>query len=176
MRQRVMIAIALSCEPKVVLCDEPTTALDVTIQDQILKLLKRLQDDLGVSVLFVTHDLAVIAQTCRDLAVMYAGEVVETGSVADVFREPHHPYTLALLRSVPDFENVQETLESIGGAPPDLVSPPSGCRFHPRCPFARDDCRAGEFPLRGGGMRATACIHSDEPIRAVREHAVISGG
>jgi oligopeptide/dipeptide ABC transporter ATP-binding protein len=114
----------------------------------------------------------VIAQTCRDLAVMYAGEVIETGPVADVFREPHHPYTLALLRSVPDFESVQPTLETIGGAPPDLVSPPSGCRFHPRCVFARTDCRSGDFPLRGSGTRATACIHSDEPIRAMREQAV----
>ena len=176
MRQRVMIAIALSCHPKLILCDEPTTALDVTIQDQILKLLLALRSDFGVSIVFVTHDLSVIAQTCKSLAVMYAGEVIETGSVAEVFREPHHPYTLGLLRSVPDFENVRESLEPIPGAPPDLVHPPSGCRFHPRCSFVQDDCRSGEFPLRGQGDRATACIHADACVESVRKHAVIVGG
>jgi len=167
MRQRVMIAIALSCGPKVVLCDEPTTALDVTIQDQILKLLLALRNDFGVSIVFVTHDLTVIAQTCKSLAVMYAGEVIETGSVDEVFREPHHPYTLGLLRSVPDFENVQGSLEPIPGMPPDLVHPPTGCRFHPRCPFVHDDCRSGEFPLREQSGRATACIHADACIESV---------
>ena len=176
MRQRVMIAIALACGPKVVLCDEPTTALDVTIQDQILKLLLALRDEFGASIVFVTHDLAVVAQTCRNVAVMYAGEVIETGSVADVFREPHHPYTLGLLRSVPDFENVGEVLEPIPGAPPDLVRPPSGCRFHPRCAFVQDDCRSGAFPLREHGGRATSCIHHEVAIESVREHSVIPGG
>jgi oligopeptide/dipeptide ABC transporter ATP-binding protein len=176
LRQRVMIAIALACTPSVILCDEPTTALDVTIQDQILKLLLGLRNDFGASVVFVTHDLAVIAQTCRSLAVMYAGQVVETGLVADVFREPHHPYTLGLLRSVPDFENVQESLEPIPGAPPDLVHPPSGCRFHPRCPFVTEACRQGDFPLRATGSRATACIHPEAAVASVREHAVIADG
>src|ERR687890_796997 len=113
LRQRVMIAIALSGDPRVILCDEPTTALDVTIQDQILKLLLSLRDELGVAIVFVTHDLAVIAETCD---------------------------TLGLLRSVPDFELVRERLESISGQPPDLASPPPGCPFHPRCPFRQDDC------------------------------------
>jgi oligopeptide/dipeptide ABC transporter ATP-binding protein len=177
LRQRVMIAIALACTPSVILCDEPTTALDVTIQDQILKLLLGLglQSDLGVSIVIVTHDLAVIAQTCRSVAVMYAGEIVESGRVAEVFREPRHPYTLGLLRSVPDVENVRESLVPIPGAPPDLVHPPPGCRFHPRCPFVQPDCVAGEFPLRdSGGSRATACIHPDAAVASVREHAVIA--
>ncbi len=175
MRQRVMIAIALSEEPKLILCDEPTTALDVTIQDQILKLLQSLRERLGVSLVFVSHDLAVIAQTCQRVAVMYAGQIVETGSVETVFREPRHPYTLGLLRSVPSFDDVRETLATIPGAPPDLASPPPGCRFHPRCPFAQPDCTSGEFPLRElPGGRATACIHHEECAEDVRREPVIS--
>jgi oligopeptide/dipeptide ABC transporter ATP-binding protein len=164
MRQRVMIAIALSCQPRLILCDEPTTALDVTIQDQILKLLSAMRRDFGVSVVFVTHDLAVVAQTCERVAVMYAGQVIETGTVDEVFHAPRHPYTLGLLRSVPRFDLKRQTLDSIAGQPPDLVLPPPGCRFHPRCRFAQDDCVAGEFPLRPLGVgegRATACIHDD---------------
>jgi oligopeptide/dipeptide ABC transporter ATP-binding protein len=176
MRQRVMIAIALSLEPKLILCDEPTTALDVTIQDQILKLLASLREQLHVSIVFVSHDLAVIAQTCQRVAVMYAGEVVETGTVDDVFREPRHPYTLSLLRSVPDVDDVRERLATIPGAPPDLAAPPPGCRFHPRCPFVQADCVAGAFPLRPlGGGRATACIHPDLAAEDVRREPVIAG-
>jgi oligopeptide/dipeptide ABC transporter ATP-binding protein len=177
MRQRVMIAIALSCEPRLMLCDEPTTALDVTIQDQILKLLLGLRDEFGMSVVFVTHDLAVVAQTCQKVAVMYAGEVVETGSVENVFRDPRHPYTLGLLRSVPDFDLVRESLDSIAGSPPDLVAPPEGCRFAARCGFAQDDCLEGPKPLLPlGEHRASACIHPEAPAQSVREQPVISGG
>jgi oligopeptide/dipeptide ABC transporter ATP-binding protein len=177
MRQRVMIAIALSCEPRLILCDEPTTALDVTIQDQILKLLLGLQQEFGMSLVFVTHDLAVVAQTCQSLAVMYAGEVIETGSVHDVFHEPRHPYPLGLLRSVPDFDVVRDSLESIPGAPPDLVSPPPGCRFAARCGFARDDCLTGDKPLYAiGGGRQTACIHPEDAARAVLAQPVIADG
>jgi oligopeptide/dipeptide ABC transporter ATP-binding protein len=177
MRQRVMIAIALSMEPKLILCDEPTTALDVTIQDQILKLLASLREQLGVSIVFVSHDLAVIAQTCQRVAVMYAGQVVETGSVDTVFRDPRHPYTLSLLRSVPDVDDVRESLSTIPGSPPDLANPPSGCRFHPRCPFAQDDCVEGAFPLRPiGAGRATACIHPDLAAEDVRREPVMAGG
>ena len=168
MRQRVMIAIALSCEPKLILCDEPTTALDVTIQDQILKLLRSLREERGLSVVFVTHDLAVVAQTCQRLAVMYAGQVVETGSIDETFRSPRHPYTLGLLRSVPDLEDVRDVLRSIPGTPPDLVHPPEGCRFAPRCEFAQPDCTVGDKPLRPiTPTRSTACIHDDAPARAV---------
>jgi peptide/nickel transport system ATP-binding protein/oligopeptide transport system ATP-binding protein len=174
LRQRIMIAIALSCDPQVILCDEPTTALDVTIQDQILKLLLNLRREFGVSVVFVTHDLAVVAETCERLAVMYAGQIVETGTVDEVFRAPRHPYTLGLLRSVPDFDSVQDSLSAIQGAPPDLVLPPPGCRFHPRCPFAQEDCISGEFPLRPlSAGRATACIHSDACAADVARSPVV---
>jgi peptide/nickel transport system ATP-binding protein/oligopeptide transport system ATP-binding protein len=177
LRQRVMIAIALSGEPKLLLCDEPTTALDVTIQDQILKLLTRLREEQGLALVFVTHDLAVVAQTCERVAVMYAGRVLETGGVDQVFREPRHPYTLGLLRSVPDVALVRERLASIGGSPPDLAHPPVGCPFHPRCPFAEDDClgpAAVELSPAGPG-RATACIHPDRAAESVREEPVIAG-
>ncbi len=177
MQQRVMIAIALSLEPKVILCDEPTTALDVTIQDQILKLLESLREKLEVSVVFVSHDLAVVAQTCQRVAVMYAGQVVETGPIDEVFREPRHPYTLSLLRSVPDVDIVRETLATIPGSPPDLAAPPPGCRFHPRCPFVQADCTSGDFPLIPVGTdRATACIHSEQCVQDVRREPVIAGG
>jgi oligopeptide/dipeptide ABC transporter ATP-binding protein len=175
LRQRIMIAIALSCDPKLILCDEPTTALDVTIQDQILKLLLNLRHEFGVSVVFVTHDLAVVAETCERLAVMYAGQIVETGTVDEVFRAPRHPYTLGLLRSVPDFDSVQDSLSSIQGSPPDLVVPPPGCRFHPRCPFAQQDCISGEFPLRPlAAGRATACIHPDACAADVARMPVVA--
>jgi oligopeptide/dipeptide ABC transporter ATP-binding protein len=174
MRQRVMIAIALSAGPKLILCDEPTTALDVTIQDQILKVLRALQHDLGVSLVFVSHDLAVIAQTCSRVAVMYAGQAVEEGTVDAVFREPHHPYTLGLLRAVPDFELVRETLTAIPGAPPDLASPPSGCRFHPRCSFAQPDCAETAVPLiQLGAGRAARCLYHEACAAEARREPVV---
>jgi oligopeptide/dipeptide ABC transporter ATP-binding protein len=163
LRQRVVIAIALSCEPKLLLCDEPTTALDVTIQDQILHLLARLRAETGVSTVLVTHDLAVVAQTCERVAVMYAARIVETGAVTEVFGAPRHPYTRALLRSVPDFDERRSQLESIAGMPPDLVAPPSGCRFHPRCEIAHPDCATVDPPLIPlGPERATACRYHEE--------------
>jgi oligopeptide/dipeptide ABC transporter ATP-binding protein len=162
MRQRVMIAIALSCDPEVILCDEPTTALDVTIQDQILRLLAKLCRESGVSLVFVTHDLPVVAQLCQHLNVMYGGQIVESGPVHDVFARPQHPYTLGLLRSAPDVEEVRDSLVPIPGSPPSLISPPSGCRFHPRCQFAEDDCQTTVPPLRLlAGGRATACLHHE---------------
>jgi peptide/nickel transport system ATP-binding protein/oligopeptide transport system ATP-binding protein len=174
MRQRVMIAIALSGEPKLILCDEPTTALDVTIQDQILKLLRTLQQDAGLSLVFVSHDLAVVAQTCNRLAVMYAGQIVETGTVDSVFREPHHPYTLGLLRSVPDFDVVRETLSSIPGSPPDLASPPRGCRFHPRCEFVQPDCLTTAVPLiELGSERGARCLYHERAAEEARREPVV---
>jgi len=177
MRQRVMIAIALSAGPRLILCDEPTTALDVTVQDQILKLLRGLQEDLNVALVFVSHDLAVIAQTCSRVAVMYAGQLVEDGEVASVFSEPRHPYTLGLLRAVPDFDVVRETLSSIPGSPPDLASPPQGCRFHPRCAFVREDCIAAPVPLiaLGEGRNARCLYHAECAAEARREPLVSSG-
>src|SRR5215831_3596217 len=168
MRQRVMIAIALSCDPEIILCDEPTTALDVTIQDQILRLLARLCREDGVSLVFVTHDLPVVAQICQRVAVMYGGQLVESGAVADVLLDPWHPYTRGLVRSAPDFDYVRESLVPIPGSPPSLVSPPSGCRFHPRCAFVEDDCRTSDTPLRPlPGGRSTACLHYERTLDAV---------
>ena len=162
LRQRVLMATALSVEPAILLCDEPTTALDVTIQDQILKLLKRISEESDLSVIYVTHDLAVVAQICNRVAVMYAGQLVETGAVRSVFREPRHPYTAGLLSSVPDVRRRKARLMPIPGSPPDLAAPPAGCPFHPRCGYRQSDCLIGEFPLVPlGNDRATACIHSD---------------
>ncbi len=167
MRQRVMIAIALSCEPELILCDEPTTALDVTIQDQILRLLTGLCAETGVSLVFVTHDLPVVAQACRHLAVMYGGQLVERGEVREILAAPRHPYTLGLVRSAPDFENVQDSLVPIPGSPPSLITPPPGCRFEPRCSFAEADCRDTQTPLRLlPGGRATACLHDERCLAA----------
>jgi oligopeptide/dipeptide ABC transporter ATP-binding protein len=168
MRQRVMIAIALSCDPEIILCDEPTTALDVTIQDQILRLLARLCRDSGASLVFVTHDLPVVAQICQNVAVMYGGQIIESGDVRDVLLDPRHPYTLGLVRSAPDFEYVRESLVPIPGSPPSLVSPPAGCRFHPRCEFVEEDCKVTPTPLRPlPGGRATACLHWERCLEAV---------
>jgi oligopeptide/dipeptide ABC transporter ATP-binding protein len=166
MRQRVMIAIAVSCDPALVLCDEPTTALDVTVQDQILGLLQDLISELGVSLVYVSHDLAVVAQLCERVAVMYAGRLVEVGDAGGVFTSPEHPYTAGLMRAVPDIDQVRESLEAIPGTPPDLRNPPPGCRFHPRCQYVRDDCRTSDVELviapNGHG---TSCLHP-EVLRA----------
>ena len=168
MRQRVMIAIALSCDPEIILCDEPTTALDVTIQDQILRLLAKLCRESGVSLIFVTHDLPVVAQVCQRVAVMYGGQLVERGGVREVLLDPRHPYTLGLVRSAPDFEYVRDSLVPIPGSPPSLITPPPGCRFHPRCEFVEEDCRVSETPLRLlPGGRATACLHYERCLDAV---------
>jgi oligopeptide/dipeptide ABC transporter ATP-binding protein len=169
MRQRVMIAIALSCEPSLILCDEPTTALDVTIQDQILRLLTRLCRESGTSLVFVTHDLPVVAQVCHQIAVMYAGRIVERGSVQEVLTQPWHPYTLGLVRSAPDVDHPRSSLAAIPGAPPSLVSPPAGCRFHPRCKFAEQDCTTTEPPLRLiDAGHATACLHYERCLDELR--------
>jgi len=169
MRQRVMIAIALSCEPSLILCDEPTTALDVTIQDQILRLLVRLCRESGTSLVFVTHDLPVVAQVCHQLAVMYAGRIVEHGSVEEVLTRPCHPYTLGLVRSAPDVDHPRSSLVAIPGAPPSLVNPPAGCRFHPRCKFAEEDCTVSDPPLRMiDAGHATACLHFERCLDELR--------
>ena len=145
------------------MADEPTTALDVTIQDQILKLILELRDRLGMSVILVTHDLGVVAQTCDRMAVMYAGRIVETGAVADVLDRPRHPYTLGLIGSVPRAGRERRPLSSIEGTPPALNELPQGCAFHPRCTFATEIC-VSERPLlsAAGPGRAAACFHQDE--------------
>ncbi|MCH1624694.1 ABC transporter ATP-binding protein [Ferdinandcohnia quinoae] len=144
MRQRVMIAIALACKPNLLIADEPTTALDVTIQAQILHLMKELQLKTNTSIILITHDLGVVAEMCSRVVVMYAGEIVETGSVSEIFANPSHPYTKGLLKSVPRLDMLkQEKLSSIKGTPPDLLEPPTGCSFFPRCEKAMKIC--GEY-------------------------------
>jgi peptide/nickel transport system ATP-binding protein len=148
MRQRVMIAMALSCKPKLLIADEPTTALDVTIQAQILDLMDRLKSQMGMSILLITHAMGVVAETCQRVVVMYAGRVVEEASVEDLFGSPAHPYTQGLIRSIPrlDLDSAhKQRLHAIPGSVPKLILPPPGCRFAPRCPHANDRC-ASEMP------------------------------
>jgi oligopeptide/dipeptide ABC transporter ATP-binding protein len=168
MRQRVMIAMALSCEPKLIIADEPTTALDVTIQAQVLELLRELRDTLGMAVLLITHDLGVVAEMADDVAVMYAGRIVERGNVQDTFARPQHPYTQALLRSIPVLGMRQDQrLTVIPGMVPSPASWPSGCRFEARCDQAFERC--GEYPpLFDVGLQAAACWHRD-PAAVVAE-------
>ncbi|MFB6612336.1 ABC transporter ATP-binding protein [Agromyces sp. NPDC056379] len=161
LRQRVMIAAALATEPELLLCDEPTTALDVTIQDQILGLLRRMREERGMAMVFVSHDLAVVAEVCDRVAVMYAGRIVETGPVDEVLRSPRHPYTAALLASAPSFRGGGGELATIPGTPPDPRQFPSGCRFAARCAFVRDDCLRAPYELAGDAHRSTACIHPE---------------
>jgi oligopeptide/dipeptide ABC transporter ATP-binding protein len=140
MRQRAMIAMALACDPAIVIGDEPTTALDVMVQAQILALLERLRRDLGLSLILITHDLSVIAETCDRVMVMYAGKVAEEGPVRRVFTAPRHPYTAKLLSAFPNIRADRRTFEVIPGSPPDLRTPPPGCRFAPRCAQAMPQC------------------------------------
>ena len=140
MRQRVMIAMALACDPQLLIADEPTTALDVTIQAQILHLLRRLREETGAAVVMITHDLGVVAETCDEVVVMYAGQVVETAPVAAIFRAPQHPYTVGLLGALPRIDRRAERLAVIPGTVPAPSDVPSGCRFAPRCPFRVDRC------------------------------------
>ena len=140
MRQRVMIAMALSCNPALIIADEPTTALDVTIQAQVLDLMKDLREDLNMAILYITHNLGVIAEMADRIAIMYAGNIVEEGSCVTIFKNPHHPYTKALLSSIPRMDKKLDRLGVIKGVVPNLINPPSGCRFHPRCPLATEKC------------------------------------
>jgi peptide/nickel transport system ATP-binding protein/oligopeptide transport system ATP-binding protein len=168
MRQRAMIAIVLAAEPKLLLADEPTTALDVTIQDQILRLLLRLKDELAMSVILVTHDLGIVASTCDRVAVLYAGRMMERGTTHALFTAPAHAYTLGLMRSVPDPAHARQALISIPGAPPDPGRPPPGCRFAPRCSLVQAGCEAGAPPMvEAGAGHATWCLRA-EAVRAER--------
>lgn len=141
MRQRAVIAMALSCDPQVIIADEPTTALDVIVQDQILQELKQVQTALGMSIIYISHDIAVIAEVTEVMGVMYAGRLVELGPTAEVFSRPRHPYTYLLLESTPSVTGPRRVLAPLEGEPPNLVDPPTGCRFHPRCPYADQRCR-----------------------------------
>ncbi|HSA68765.1 MAG TPA: ABC transporter ATP-binding protein [Burkholderiales bacterium] len=142
MRQRVMIAMALACNPRLLIADEPTTALDVTIQAQILELMRLLRAELGTAIILITHDLGVIAELADDVIVMYAGQVIERCAASRLFSEPQHPYTVGLLGSIPRLHLEQSRLSAIEGIVPDAAAFPQGCRFHPRCPFAVDQCRS----------------------------------
>jgi oligopeptide/dipeptide ABC transporter ATP-binding protein len=166
MRQRVVIAMAISCEPRVIIADEPTTALDVTMQAQILQLLRRLRDDLGTSLMVISHDVGVVAGLADRVAIMYAGRVVERGSAVDVIGGPRHPYGRGLLTSVPRLDAAtKHRFEAIPGTPPDPAALPVGCAFAPRCPHVVDRCRDEDPPLRApalGGERQAACWRQDE--------------
>jgi peptide/nickel transport system ATP-binding protein len=141
MRQRALIAMALSCNPEVLVADEPGTALDVVVQAQILKLLRELKDKLNLSMVFISHDLSIVAETCEKLAIMYAGQMVEYGDTKSIFQKPLHPYTQGLLGAFPSIKGPRAKLISIPGQPPDLLAPPTGCRFNPRCPYVMDICK-----------------------------------
>jgi oligopeptide transport system ATP-binding protein len=162
MRQRVMIAMALACDPELIIADEPTTALDVTIQAQILSLMKKLQKETNTSIILITHDLGVVAEVCDKVIVMYAGEVVESGSVEEIFRNPTHPYTKGLMKSVPRLDMDRSSrLYSIVGSPPDLLDPPKGCSFYPRCEYAMKVCKDyhPELEVVSGTQQSSCWLH-----------------
>jgi peptide/nickel transport system ATP-binding protein len=162
MKQRVMIAMALALHPDFCIADEPTTALDVIVQAQILKVLKDLQRELNLSLMLISHDLSVVAELCDSISIMYAGKIVECGKIASVFSNPQHPYTKGLISSFPSIKGSRRELTSIPGSPPNLLSPPSGCRFHPRCPYANESCKTEEPKMKGiSENHYTACHHTD---------------
>lgn len=176
MRQRVVIAIALACNPKLLIADEPTTALDVTIQAQILDLMKDLQKKMGMSIILITHDLGVVAEMAQRVIVMYGGTVVETGTVFDIFENPKHPYTWGLLRSIPNLHDKEKKrLVPIEGSPPDLFSPPKGCPFAPRCPYAMEICvEKNPAPFHISNGHTANCWLNDP--RAPKVEAFIAEG
>ncbi len=165
MRQRVMIAMALALDPDIIIADEPTTALDVTVQAQVMQLLKDLQDENGMGLILITHDLGVVADVADRIAVMYAGSIVEKADVRDLYRAPAHPYTKGLMASIPRLDQKGGRLEPITGAPPNLLHIPSGCPFHPRCPYRRENCFVDVPPLyRVSASRGSACHYWEEVI------------
>jgi len=163
MRQRAMIAMAISCNPKILIADEPTTSLDVTIQAQILELMKELKKTLSSSIILITHDMGLIAEMCDKVVIMYAGKIVEYGDVLSIFDASAHPYTDALLRSVPGYEEVVERFKVIRGSVPNLINPPKGCRFHPRCEYATEICKKKEPPgVEVGKEHISFCFHIEK--------------
>jgi oligopeptide/dipeptide ABC transporter ATP-binding protein len=178
MRQRAMIAMALALEPTLLIADEPTTALDVTVQAQIIELMRTLQQESGIAIILITHDLGVVAEIADRVLVMYAGKAMEQAERRTTFYRPHHPYTVGLLESLPDATTQDEALHPIPGLPPSLINPPPGCPFHPRCAYAMRQCVHEEPPLRPVERSAghgSACwlpldlVGVDEPTAAARE-------
>ncbi|QIX25542.1 ABC transporter ATP-binding protein [Nocardioides sp. JQ2195] len=161
MRQRAMIAMAISCQPKVLIADEPTTALDVTIQDQILQLLRTMCEDHDLAMMFITHNMGVVADICDDVTVMYAGEIVERGEITELFDRPRHPYTEGLLRAVPNLYSRNELI-SIPGSTPAPWEMPTGCRFEPRCPYAVEACASEPLELHAVDGRLSRCLRTEE--------------
>ncbi|MGN0774186.1 MAG: ABC transporter ATP-binding protein [Candidatus Ventricola sp.] len=162
MKQRVVIAMALACSPTLLLADEPTTALDVTIQAQVLDMIRELRRKLDTSMMMITHDLGIVAEVCDTVAVVYAGEVVEYGTREQIFDNPLYPYTIGLFGSLPDLKNDATRLSPIAGLPPNPAQLPEGCSFHPRCPYADEECRRGHLPLCDmGGGHLCRCCHPD---------------
>ena len=163
MRQRVMIAMAIACSPLILIADEPTTALDVTIQAQILELIRKMNKDLGVGVMLITHDLGVVAELCQRVIVMYAGQIIEEAPIEEIFNNPKHHYTVGLLRSVPRLgPQVKERLQPMKGLPPDLLDPPAGCRFQPRCPARQAKCAETPPLMLMGPRHRAACWFPEE--------------
>jgi peptide/nickel transport system ATP-binding protein len=160
MRQRALIAMALAANPKVLVADEPGTALDVIVQAQVLQLMRSLKEKLGLSMLMISHDLSIVAEVCERVAIMYAGHVVEYGDIETIFKEPLHPYTQGLIGAFPSIGEKRKKLLSIPGQPPDLLNPPKGCRFNPRCPYAMDVCREKDPQLErvGSGDHYVSCF------------------
>ena len=174
MRQRAMIAMALVLEPSLILADEPTTALDVIMQDQILKRINSIQEETQSSMMVITHDVAVVAETCDRVVVMYAGHVAEEGPAKDIFERPYHPYTIGLKSAFPNIQMAEQDLVSIGGNPPELTDPPSGCRFADRCPMATEECVEHDPPKVETGDLRTYCHHVDDvdsDLRPIAEDA-----
>jgi oligopeptide transport system ATP-binding protein len=170
MRQRIMIAIALSCDPEILIADEPTTSLDVTVQAQIMELMREMQNNKKTAIILITHNLAVVAGMCERVLVFYAGKIVEDSPVNVLYKEPLHPYTMGLLKAIPNLKNSSDIpLETISGSPPDLISPPPGCSFHPRCEYAMNICAVDEPPLIEKDGRSVACwLYDSRCKREVR--------
>jgi peptide/nickel transport system ATP-binding protein len=159
MKQRSVIAMSLACNPKLVIADEPTTALDVIVQAQVMKVIKELQEKLNLSMIIISHDLSLIAETSTEVAIMYAGRIVEYGDTTSVYKEPLHPYTQKLVGAFPSIIGPKKELSTISGFPPDLINPPSGCRFHPRCPYAQEKCKKEVPTLKDiGKQHYAACF------------------
>jgi peptide/nickel transport system ATP-binding protein len=171
MKQRAMIALALALNPKLVIADEPVTALDVIVQNQVLRVLKNLKKELGLTLVMITHDISVVAETCDDVAVMYAGKIIEIGPVSRVLKNSTHPYTMGLANAFPNLKKAEGTLISIEGSPPDLVDPPKGCRFSARCPFTVEACTQEEPLLVPVGENHFAACHRLDEIAVLQEKA-----